>query len=271
MNGGNLRLDRAHWTHPGCIALIALATASCGGGSGSEAESVQPDVEALSIARQVYGIEPSVPADFYVDVDPYPDRQTLTVHVRENEIRPSSQAMDFEACSDDFAEALDWSATQAAQRGLLTTLAGTSESEWYFQFDREVQEADPAMFLNRVFKCRQFDRSAITDGHVGHINRQPVNAADLKFMVEYLWGFSEYNNAFHAVVSSRADSGATLSHTIVRAEAIRQVGAERCDLIETWSHSYSVSEASGLISEQVRYLDVFRARLRAGSAELCDD
>lgn len=230
-----------------------------------------PDREALNIARKVYGIDASRPAGFYVDVDPYPDRQTLTMHIRESEIRPIAAPIDFESCTDDFAEALGWSGTQAIQRGFDTSLAGTSESDWYFQFDREIQSASPAMLVNRVFKCGNLDRSVLSDGHVGLLNSQPAEAEDLRFVVEYLWGFSRYNNAFHAVVSSRRNSDVPLGHTIVRAEAIRAAGSDECDLIETWAHDYTLSTTTGLVTETIRFEDVFRARLSAGSAEICSD
>ncbi len=256
--------------------LLVVGLAACGGGGGGGASApatqIEPSAERqLDIARQVYGVTSPYPADFHREADPYPDRQTLTVHVRENEVASAPPAVDFESCTDDFATALQWSDVQAGRRGYTTTLMGNSESDWYFQFDREIQSTEPAMLVNRVFKCSTLDRSVLASGHVARLRGQNVAITDLKFAVEYLWGFSQFNNALHAVVNSRSINASSPTHTIQRAEAIKQSGAGQCDLIEVWTHQFVLDANSGLIAESEEFNEVFRARLRAGAAQLCTE
>lgn len=250
--------------------LLALLLSACGGGGGGdgipEAAGADP---RQAIAEAVYGLAPAKPTGFYAETDPYPDRQTLTVHVREAEVRPAPPAVDFESCSNDFTEALDWSAANAAARGFTTNLAGNSETEWFFQFDREIVASSPAMLVNRVFKCAQLDRSVLGDDRLAILRRPGSGAAELRWVAEYLWGFSPYNNALHAVLESRTVQSSPATHRIVRAEALRFAGANGCDLIEVWEHDFELDATSGLVTSEERFQQVFAAKLQNSRAELC--
>lgn len=258
-------LRRALWF---MVAANAL-TACGGGGGGSDAAHAGPDPRQ-AIAEAVYAIGAAYPADFYRDADPYPDRQTLTVHVREAEVRATPPAVNFESCSNDFAQAMDWSAANAVSRGYVTNLTGNSETDWFFQFDREIVATDPAMLVNRVFKCDQVDRSVLSSERVGVLRSPDAGASELRWFSEYLWGFSPYNNALHAVLESTTVQSAPAVHRIVRAEALRLAGAAGCDIIEVWQHDFELDATTGLVTTSERFLEVFEAKLSNGRATLCD-
>ncbi len=260
----------------GAAAVFSLALAGCGGSSsGAATESVVVPVaqapDDLKIARAVYGLEPSIPVGFYVEAQPYPDRQTFTVHVKARDVSAAASS-DNEVCSDDFSEALDWSAANAQRQGYSTSLSGNQETDWYFQFDREIASTEPAMLLNRVYKCSVVDRSMASGGLVGIVNRRPLDGSALKFLAEYLWGFSAYNNALHAALESQgADSANAFEHRIRRAEAKRFAGANNCDRIDVWDMTYSMDKTNGDVSLSETFVRDFEASYTAGVASLCSD
>ncbi len=257
------------------LTLIALLS-GCGGGGGGDSSAPQgptADSANLSVAKAVYGINAQVPAGFYTESNPYPDRQTLTLHVRQGDVAPVTGGTNFEVCSDDFSEALDWSAANASRLGYTTNLTGNSEDDWYFQFDREIVSTEPAMLVNRVFKCATVDRSMVSSDLAGTLNRRPLDAASLKFLAEYLWGFSDYNNALNAVIESRgtAATSSLYEHRITRAVALRYAGSNQCDLIEVWQQYHRVDRTSGVVSVDEVFDRVFEAKLQAGVASLCSN
>ncbi len=250
----------------GVGALLALA--ACGGGGGNApAEPLSGEVGRLDIARAVYAVSPSVPAAFYTEPDPYPDRTTLRYHVLASEISAATGA-DWEACADDFASASEHAAASAAARGYPGAATGSSETAWFFQFDRTIDAAEPAMLIVRLFKCSAFDRSLRADGVAGQLMSLPATAADLRFVAEYLWSIGPFNNALNAVVDSRAGAGGP-RHRLRRAAAERLAGSNGCDIVEVWDLVYSADNASGLVSVEETFVDVFEARYEAGVVSLC--
>lgn len=269
-------MQRVHRNLSLCLLLVAAAggLAACGGGAVAPGPEVAqaPDAADLHVARAVYGIDPSLPAGFYNEPNPYPDRQTFTVHVKSHDMPTGPMGQNYELCTDDFAEALDWSATNAAAQGFTTSLTSNSDSEWYYQFDRAIDASEPAMLINRVFKCSQLDRSGLSDaGAAGVINHRPVDAADLRWVAEYLWTFSPYNNALHAVIESSGSTTADrLVHRIQRAFARKFAGSKGCDLIEVWNLDYTSDRTSGTLQQSEEFVRVFEASYETGQAVLCD-
>lgn len=254
----------------GLCVLLLLVAGGCGGGSGAPVTDDLMSVD-LDIAQSVYGVAPSLPSDFYRDPEPYPDRQTFTVHIKSAEVIPGHSGVNYELCSDDFPEALTWSDVNAQAQGFSTSLTGTFETDWYFQFDRAIDASEPAMLINRVFRCAQLDRSALSDtGAAGFINRRPLDLADLRWIAEYLWGFSVHNNALNAVVASTGQAGESLlEHEILRASATRFSGTDGCDVVEVWSMHYLADRATGQLEFQERFVRRFEARLDNGQVTIC--
>ena len=77
---------------------------------------------------------------------------------------------------------------------------------------------------------------ASTDGYAGTFHMQPLDAAALRALSEYLWHFTAYNYAGHAVLASEA-RGLGLTHALTIASLERAV-AGACDrlTLRDWTH-----------------------------------
>ncbi|MEL7538594.1 MAG: hypothetical protein AAFZ58_05875 [Pseudomonadota bacterium] len=249
---------------------MALTVTACGGSSGTEpVTDAAAFADPLAMARAAYAVTANRPADFYRESDPFPDRLTLTGHVRSTDIDPAA-AVDYELCSDDAAEAQRWADIDAAQYSSAAALTGSSAADWYFEFAHDLGAVPPAMFRARVYRCTALDRSVAAGDVLGQINRQPLSAAGLKFAVEYLWTYSAQNSALNAVWSSAsAPTGAELGHELVLITIRKFQGEGGCDRLDVSRERYAVT-ADGLLRASTAMLQSFDARLVGGDAELCE-
>ncbi|MFK8053768.1 MAG: hypothetical protein AB8F65_12450 [Woeseiaceae bacterium] len=255
------------------VALFALILGACGGSStapDTSTAAVDPRAEDLRLAKLAYSPDERTPAGFYEEPRLYPDRSEFRFHVKSSDVGMTAGEAAYDVCSGDFAVALDWSSDSALNRDFDTTLSATAETEWYFQFERTIAGDEPGMLINRVYKCDAFDRSnALSDGFAGRITKGDFDADDLRFISEYLWQFSLYNNALHAVVDSVASDAAT--HDIERVQV--NVGAgvvENCDRVEVWRWRHRVDAATGDLTSEQQFLRAFDARQSDSVVSLCD-
>ncbi|MEL6868845.1 MAG: hypothetical protein AAFO81_03505 [Pseudomonadota bacterium] len=271
----NNSLARVRWL----AVTLAWAIAGCGAGGNDNPQT--PDLASnpvgdspdLALAERLYAGTDRVPEGFLVESAQYPDRSEFRFHVSNTDIGLGNPGQTrFEMCSDDFAEALQWSALSSAARNFQTTLSATDENDWFFEFDRDVAGPESAMVVSRVFKCATLDRSnRDAAGLAGTLNRAPATAADLKFISEYLWQFSLYNNALHAVVDSREDRSANVNaHIIERAQLLPGGAATAgCDMVEMWHWSHAL-EPDGILVETDRFVRAFDVRQENGVVTACD-
>lgn len=264
--------QRRAWTRV-CLQLgTAVLVTACGGDTQSPP---QPDVavtsDDLAIAALAYAPDQRVPAGFHAEPARYADRSEFVFHVRTSDLGNPVVSADYEVCSDDFAEALQWSADSAVARAYATTLSGNLETAWFYQFERPLANDPSGIVINRVFKCATLDRSSADNaGNAGQLTKRPFAADDLKFVSEYLWHFSVYNNALHAVLSSvPGTDGTGLTHTLQRVQVETGAGADGCDRIAIWDWVHSADAGGRLRSEQ-RFVRAFDARFEFGSVALCD-
>lgn len=256
------------------VALWCFALTACGGGGSDGAippvdSSSDPD---LDIAVLAYSADYRVPEGFYQEPDRYPDRSVFTFHVKQSDVGVMP-TVDHELCTDDFALALDWSAQSAAARQFDTAFSASSQSDWFFEFERVANDAAGSIVINRVFRCAVLDRAGL-DGtaFAGQVNKQPLMADDLKFLSEYFWQFSIYNNALHAVITSAPATVADgLAHDLVRAEVRVGEGSQSgCDRVELWRWRYIVDSDTGTLTAEQQFQRAFDARQLNGSVSLCD-
>ncbi|MEL7024198.1 MAG: hypothetical protein AAGL69_10660 [Pseudomonadota bacterium] len=261
----------------GFVLVAIFSLSGCGGGGESTdapSSPVSNNVEALSIAEQVYDASQRTPAGFLDDPTQYPGLSEFRFHVAARDVGLAGVAdLSFEVCSNDFATALGWSDQASNARALPSTASGNSETDWYFQVDRVLDSDPSSMVVTRVFKCDALDRSTRdTDGSAGVVLRQPASGDDLRFLSEYFWRFSIYNNALNAVVSSTgATNPGVLTHDLVRAEAIVGAGVDNCDRIDLYRWRHSLDLGSGELSESTIWLQSFDARFANGQVSLCED
>ncbi len=258
--------------HRTCFAAAVLGLAACG------APTADVDVaervstwEPLAVAQAVYAIEPTTPADFYKEADPYPDRLTLTAHVARTDIEPGSVDPDFAVCSDSQTEAAAWSDAAAENMSDQSQRMGDRVSDWYYQFDHDLGASPPVLLQSRVFRCAALDRSVVADGVVARINLAAPLASDLKFVVEYLWNFSASNNALSAVIRSQSlNTTDVLEHELLEATARKFQGAGGCDRIQVVRVRFRLDPMNSLVTRSSSVAGEFDAKLEAGAAVLCE-
>jgi hypothetical protein len=175
-----------------------------------------------------------------------------------------------ELCTDDPDQARDWSNTVS---GSAEALVGQSATDRYFEFQR-VRNSMPVVNVRaRVFRCAYLDRSGVNladvQGPAGRLNLRPVDAAALRTLGEYLWTFSTYNNADHAVLASRdAQQNGSLEHEIVMAQLIR-TGAGGCDRVSVSTLRHRVDLATGALVREWVPLWEFGARQDLAGVSTC--
>ena len=219
------------------------------------------------------GVEPLQSADSMVaDPTDYPGLSEFRFHVVAQDVGlAAATEMRFEACTDDPVTAEAWSAQASAARGLTSTMPTTRDTEWFFQVDRVLDSDPTAVAVARVFRCAALDRGTFDDaGSAGQLNRAPVTADDLRYISEYLWQFSIFNNALQAVISSRAAPGdGVLNHDLVRAATQVGAGVDGCDRIELYRWRHSVDPSDGTLTEETVWLRSFDAEQTGGNVSLC--
>ena len=227
------------WRLCGSLAVVAtmLAAAACTVSPDGElraAGTVTSDDAAL--AAQLYAGTPRTPAGFLADPAPASFSQVTTYHLKTRQLDSNAPAQ-HELCTDDWNEALAWSESVAQQAPTYLDLVGNTQTQRYYEFDR-VPHGDPQRYERmRVFLCAYLDRASVdldvSSDVAGTLNARPLDAATLGGLAEYLWQFSEYDNADHAVVSSAAKPVTTgLAHTLTLASLERGATCDRVSLRE---------------------------------------
>lgn len=255
-------------------ALACTALVACGGGGGAPEVAAEPAPDLardLELAELAYSPDRRTPDGFHAEPVRYPDRSEFRFHVKSDDLGLVAPVA-FEVCTDDFAEALQWSQAGADAREFDTMLTGNAETGWYFEFDRAVVDATPAVVINRVFKCAALDRAGLApDGYAGQLTMRPLDADALRFVAEYFWYFSVYNNALHAVFESAPVAGA-LVHDLRRVEVRTGSGAVAgCDRVEVWTWRWTADAATGALTSEQRFERAFDARRENGAVRLCRD
>ena len=278
------------------VALISLAACGGGGGSGSAAPAatsqpaaapaassnpppVVPSVTAnadLGLADRLYKGDSRTPNGFDVESRPSNVFGTLsTRHLKNTDFAtgPQSAGPTFEVCTNDMAQAIAWSETQATWNGMYSDLVEVRGDSRMFEVVRVPRFDSTAMLRHRVFRCDYLDRSGsdlrADIGAAGSFNQRPLNADELEKLGEYLWQFTMYNNSdFVVASSSTATAGGSLVHTIRMAQLVRgAVGS--CDTVQLMDWTHSMNTTTGAITRELTNVRSFRAQSASGSTALC--
>jgi hypothetical protein len=272
--------------------MLALTACQQGGGEGtdtasqgvtlvqqqtSQTDTTDGDIanwSDLDIAEAIY-TDQRTPEDFYqVKV---PDDAFYTTYQLKNTDLVAAADRDgmpvYELSTDDFSQALQWVETAAQNRPVYKQLVDTTETDLYYQFTR-VDLANPQYIDNyRVFKSNVMDRSGVDitnpDSFQGTITQNPVSAARVKTIDEYLWTFSYANNYGTAILQSTVtEYSGTFAHTMFEARLAPAFDGS-CDTITVVAMTYSVDKMTGDIDKEEDQIRTLYAQRDQYGFKLC--
>jgi hypothetical protein len=278
--------------------LATMTLAACGGGGGGEGSAPAPASSApqnvsapaapvaapapgtsaadLAVAGRLYKGDERTPAGFDVEARPASVTGMLsTRHLRNTDFATGPQAAGstYEVCTNDLAQAIDWSERLATWAGQYSDLVEVRSDAQKFEVIR-VPRADPtAMLRHRVFRCDYLDRSStdlrVDSGAAGAMNQRPLTATELESLAEYLWQFTMFNNADYVVdSSSTATVGGMLVHTIRLAQMVRGVNGA-CDTVQLSDWTHTMNPVDGALSRSLTNLRSFQVTSSGGVASIC--
>jgi hypothetical protein len=280
------------------LAMAAMTMAACGGGgSGGSASTPTPSGNSapasaappasapvsppstsaadLSLAERLYKGDQRTPAGFHVEARPASVIGTLsTRHLRNSDLASGPQAAGptYELCTDDMAQAIDWSERQATWGGQYSDLATVNSDDQKFELVRVPRADVTAMVRHRVFKCAYLDRAGsdlrAEEGSAGSMNQRPLTAAELGHLAEYLWQFTMFNNSDHAVESSSTDANAgTLVQRIRMGKLVR--GASGCDSVQVIDWVHTMNATDGSLTRVLNDVRSFQVKSTPSGIESC--
>ena len=193
----------------------------------------------LALAGRLYKGDERTPAGFDVEARPASVVGTLsTRHLKNTDFATGPQAISatYEVCTNDMAQAIDWSERQATWQGQYSDLVEVRSDAHMFEVVRVPRADVTAMIRHRVFRCDYLDRSntdlRVDVGAAGNMNQRPLTADELEKLSEYLWQFTMFNNSDYVVESStRSTSGNSLVQTIRMGQLVRGA-AGACDTVQ---------------------------------------
>ena len=275
------------------LALFGVAClAACGGGGASAPTASAPqNVTAppvasnpasstqsadLALAVRLYQGDERTPAGFDVESRPANVTGTLsTRHLRNTDFAtgPQSAGPIFEVCTNDMAQAIDWSEQMSVWNGQYSDLVEVHGDAQKFEVIRAPRADVTAMLRHRVFKCDYLNRAGsdlrADSGAAGALNQRPLTGAELESLSEYLWQFTLFNNSEYAVESStQSASGNQLVHTIRMGQLIRGANGA-CDTVQIIDWSHTLNSGDGALARSLGNVRSFQVKSTLSGAESC--
>jgi hypothetical protein len=276
------------------IALLALLSACGGGGSGSSATpsgSSQPatvtpppavntpppvNTADLDLAARLYKGDARTPAGF--DVEGRPSNVAGTVatrHLKNTDLADGPQAISpiYEVCTNDLAQAIDWSERQATWQGQYSDLVEVRSDERMFEIVRVPRADVSAMLRHRVFRCDYVDRSSTdlrTDaGSAGSMNQRPLTAVELEKLAEYLWQFTLFNNSDYAVESSSTSAGGGILTQTIRMGQLVRGASGACDTVQLMDWTHTMNSTTGSLTRALSNVRSYKVKTTSNGVESC--
>jgi hypothetical protein len=250
--------------------LVALATAFMISSCELPPENQTPGTLApvdQQIAARLYAGTPRTPAGFLDDPIPSGFAQVTTYHVKTSQLATSTQPP-YDVCTDDWSQAFAWSEEVAVAASPYHDFVGNEATERYFEFDR-VPRGQPDRYVRqRVYRCAYLDRTGVdataTAGFAGQLNARPIDATALRELSEYLWRFTTYNNADHAVIASEPRNSAEIGHALTIASLERGAYGGSCDRVTVRDSLLTVDLSTGALQRTTVFVREFGARQEGG-------
>jgi hypothetical protein len=281
------------------VVVGVMGLAACGGGGGAGAVSAPsssgttqttsvvqsvpvsntpPSTTAadLDLAARLYKGDERTPAGFDVEARPASVLGTLsTRHLKNTDFATGPQGMSttYEVCTNDMAQAIDWSEKQATWQGQYSDLVEVNSDAHMFEVVRVPRADVTAMIRHRVFRCDYLDRSN-TDlradvGAAGSMNQRPLTADELEKLTEYLWQFTMFNNSDYVVESStRSVNGNGLVQTIRMGQLVRGA-AGACDTVQISDWTHTMNSTDGTLTRALSNVRTFQVKSATSGAQSC--
>jgi hypothetical protein len=278
------------------LSLFTLAACGGGGGSASSPSSGQVSQPAtvsapapvvnnppapvintdLVLAARLYQGDARTPAGFALETRPTNVVGTLsTRHLKNTDLATGNQAISrtYEVCTNDMAQAVEWSEQQATWQGQYSDLVEVNGDAHMFEVVRVPRADVTAMIRHRVFRCDYLDRSESdlrSDvGAAGNMNQRPLTADELEKLAEYLWQFTLFNNSDFVVESSTSSaSGNTITQTI-RMGQIERGNAGACDTVRISDWTHVMDAVNGTLTRSLTAVRSFKVKNTSAGAETC--
>ena len=263
-------------------AAAALLLSSCSGNQDAAPTAVVAPLAATgaaaplaaadqAIAATLYAGTARTPPGFFADPAPLSYSEVTTYHLKSSQLAAPA-ATSHELCTDDWSVAFAWSEEAAAQASPYLDFVSNEATTGYFEFARIPRGEHDRYVRMRVYRCSYLDRDAVNlaaaNGAAGTLNYRPVNAAALRELSEYLWLFSAYNNANHAVIASQPVASG-LAHALTIASLERAAGAASCDLVTVRNWVHTVDPSTGSLQLETTLLREFSVRAQGGAPVAC--
>jgi hypothetical protein len=277
------------------VVMSVSALAACGGGGSGDAApaavnsqpasapvapvvSAPPSMAAAdqALAGRLYKGDERTPAGFDVEVRPTNVLGTLsTRHLKNTDFATGPQGLSatYEVCTNDMAQAIDWSERQATWQGQYSDLAEMRSDTHMFEVVRVPRADVTAMIRHRVFRCDYLDRSntdlRVDVGAAGNMNQRPLTADELETLSEYLWQFTMFNNSDYVVESStRSTIGNALVQTIRMGQLVRGA-AGSCDTVQLSEWTHTMNAVDGTLTRSFSNVRSYQVKSTSSGATSC--
>ena len=279
------------------VLVTASLLAACGGGGGAgssappssgntQPASVSPppvsntppstSAADLDLAARLYQGDARTPAGFDVESRPSNVAGTLsTRHLKNTDVATGPQAISpiYEMCTNDMAQAIDWSERQATYQGQYSDIAEVHGDTRMFEIVRVPRADVTAMIRHRVFRCDYVDRTnsdlRADAGSAGSMNQRPLTADELEKLAEYLWQFTLFNNSDYAVASSSTTvDGSNIVQTIRMGQLVRG-SAGGCDTVQLMDWTHTMNSTNGSLTRTLGNVRSFQVKSTSGAVSSC--
>ena len=198
-----------------------------------------------------------------------------TRHLRNSDFSAGQQSIGsvYEMCTNDMAQAMDWSEKLATWHGDYSDMVEIRSDDRLFEIVRVPRADVTALVRHRVFRCDYLDRSGSDlrsdEGSAGSMNQRPLTAGELASLAEYLWQFTMFNNSDYAVVSSTSEAAAgSVVHTIRLGQLVRGTNGG-CDFVEVSDWIHTMSTTDGTLTRDLSPVRSFSVSGDGAGAEGC--
>jgi hypothetical protein len=259
----------------------ALALVGCSGEQLNDPNAQLPQaagLTALQIAQNLYDNAPRTPLNFYQEQPRDPQFFYAVNHLKNSHVDAAvagnPSLPDFELCANDMLEASIIEQNFRQTGSPISQLLSSAVTDQYFEFEVDVPNSTEQRQVVRIFDCNFVDRSTVNlrapNGEGGTLNERPLAEAPVRFLAEYSFLFSPYNNVGYQVLSSEHQTtSGNATQTLLIAELVPAGSGERCDHLTIFAVSYSAGLTDGRVEvREITEWSINTERV-AGLAQSC--